>query len=153
VRALYSQALFAILLALHLIVLLEIIVVVYKGIRVMLFSIDIYQHVTILYLLCTFASYDILELIITSGNSLQPFIYQFGPSISDITSNYFYFNYTEFVLSACVIQVIILISYALYQTLSKNPNNSGHYYYTSFLYVFYSDLMIACLGTFLYVQF
>ncbi len=41
----------------------------------MLLVIDLYQHVTILYLLCTFASYNVLELIITSGSGLQPFVH------------------------------------------------------------------------------
>jgi len=59
-RSFYSEVLFSILLALHLIILLEIAVVVYKGIHVMLLAIDLYQHMTILYLLCTFASFNVL---------------------------------------------------------------------------------------------
>lgn len=60
----------------------------------MLLVIDMYQHLAILYLLSTFASYNILELMITAGVGLQPFIYQFGPSLTNTASNYYYFNYT-----------------------------------------------------------
>lgn len=78
----------------------------------MLFTIELFNFITLLYIYSTYGLYNVSELASESGRALQHFIYKFGEDLpekySGTKTSAGYFGFGGFVLAGCIIQLVIL---------------------------------------------
>lgn len=137
----------------------------------MLFSIELLNFISLLYIYSTYGLYNISELSSESARALQHFIYQFGENLPDKYSgtktSAGYFGFGGFILAGCIIQLIILAICVLVKIFfggqssnlsateredRKNKYSIFRYYQLSFLYAFVPDLLLCCVVAFKWIE-
>lgn len=140
--------------ALHIILIAAVCFFLFKKVKVMLFIIDAFNSLTILYILTALGLYNISLLSYESSRALQPFIYQFGSALADSTTNFYYFNYTSNFFSSTIVQVLVIAAtYILSAYTSKNDQSAAeenvwYYYRTAFTFAFAIDFLLTSFSTF-----
>lgn len=104
----YKDVLLYLLAVLHFVLVVVVVIALIMKLNVMLLVIDAMNGVTILYIIGV-AAYGITSLSGDAVKGLQPFIYPFGLALSDTTSAFYYFNYTQLMLSGCIVQIVIIL--------------------------------------------
>lgn len=62
---------------------------VYKRLMFMLIIVDLFLVMRMVYVICTFGMYNVTDLVPSALKGLQPFVYSFGPGLSDQSSSFY----------------------------------------------------------------
>jgi hypothetical protein len=140
---------------LHVLTLVAVVVILVMRLKVMLLVIDVIVAMSTLYLLSGVGFYGATLLAHESSRGLQPFVYPWGESFSDNSTNYYYFNFMANIFSSCGPQIVIVFLCLILclKTPEKGEEHVWPYYRLGFVLAFGLDFLMGALSIFFWSSY